>query len=96
MELICIRINIYVSRYTVVKLFEPFGKITQLDYLFHKSGPKRGQPRGYCFLEYSRKEVFYFTIYPPFTVINPSIHIFTYLCYITLICLFEFISSRKH
>ncbi|CAG8435285.1 5536_t:CDS:2 [Diversispora eburnea] len=45
-----------IDEYTVVKLFEPFGKITQLDYLFHKSGPKRGQPRGYCFLEYSRKD----------------------------------------
>ncbi|CAB4385731.1 unnamed protein product [Rhizophagus irregularis] len=45
-----------INEYTVVKLFEPFGKITHLDYLFHKSGPKRGQPRGYCFLEYSKKE----------------------------------------
>ncbi|CAG8451979.1 5910_t:CDS:2 [Funneliformis caledonium] len=45
-----------IDEYTVVKLFEPFGKITHLDYLFHKSGPKRGQPRGYCFLEYSKKE----------------------------------------
>ncbi|CAG8606471.1 14513_t:CDS:2 [Ambispora leptoticha] len=45
-----------IDEYTVVKLFEPYGKITHLDYLFHKSGPRRGQPRGYCFLEYSRKE----------------------------------------
>ncbi|CAG8455395.1 10096_t:CDS:2 [Paraglomus occultum] len=45
-----------VDEYTIVKLFEPYGKITHLDYLFHKSGPRRGQPRGYCFLEYSRKE----------------------------------------
>ncbi|CAG8537070.1 3618_t:CDS:2 [Cetraspora pellucida] len=45
-----------IDEYTVVKLFEPYGKITHLDYLFHKSGPKRGQPRGYCFIEYSKKE----------------------------------------
>ncbi|KAG9301640.1 hypothetical protein G9A89_016710 [Geosiphon pyriformis] len=45
-----------IDEYTVIKLFEAYGKITHLDYLFHKSGPRRGQPRGYCFLEYSRKE----------------------------------------
>jgi hypothetical protein len=44
-------------RYALVKLFEPFGKITLMDFLFHFSGPKRGQPRGYCFLEYSSKQV---------------------------------------
>lgn len=45
------------SRYALVKLFEPFGKITLMDFLFHWTGPKRGQPRGYCFLEYSTKQV---------------------------------------
>ncbi|KAL0074916.1 hypothetical protein J3Q64DRAFT_1851002 [Phycomyces blakesleeanus] len=45
-----------VDEYAVVKLFEPFGKITFLDYMFHWSGPKKGQPRGYCFLEYEKKE----------------------------------------
>ncbi|KAI9262242.1 hypothetical protein BDA99DRAFT_510658 [Phascolomyces articulosus] len=45
-----------VDEYAVVKLFEPYGKITFLDYMFHWSGPKKGQPRGYCFLEYEKKE----------------------------------------
>ncbi|KAI9014357.1 hypothetical protein CLU79DRAFT_767241 [Phycomyces nitens] len=45
-----------VDEYAVVKIFEPFGKITFLDYMFHWSGPKKGQPRGYCFLEYEKKE----------------------------------------
>ncbi|CAH1760232.1 10351_t:CDS:2 [Entrophospora sp. SA101] len=45
-----------IDEYALVKLFEPFGKITNLDFLFHKNGPKRGLPRGYCFLEYSKKE----------------------------------------
>ena len=40
-----------------MKLFEPHGKITFLDYMFHWSGPKKGQPRGYCFLEYEKKQV---------------------------------------
>ncbi|CAO3680269.1 unnamed protein product [Umbelopsis vinacea] len=45
-----------IDEYALVKLFEPFGKITLMDFLFHFSGPKRGQPRGYCFLEYSSKQ----------------------------------------
>ncbi|KAH8549184.1 hypothetical protein BGW37DRAFT_503913 [Umbelopsis sp. PMI_123] len=44
-----------IDEYALVKLFEPFGKITLMDFLFHFAGPKRGQPRGYCFLEYSSK-----------------------------------------
>ncbi|KAG2183478.1 hypothetical protein INT43_006484 [Umbelopsis isabellina] len=45
-----------IDEYALVKLFEPFGKITLMDFLFHWTGPKRGQPRGYCFLEYSTKQ----------------------------------------
>lgn len=33
------------------------GKIAKLDYLFHKTGPQKGKPRGYAFVEYSTKEV---------------------------------------
>ena len=36
----------------VLKLFSPFGKVTKLDFMFHWSGPKKGTPRGYCFLEF--------------------------------------------
>ncbi|KAJ1982775.1 hypothetical protein H4R35_000134 [Dimargaris xerosporica] len=45
-----------VDEYAILKLFEPFGKIKKLDYMFHRHGPKRGQPRGYCFLEYVDSE----------------------------------------
>ncbi|KAI8599179.1 hypothetical protein EDD21DRAFT_417038 [Dissophora ornata] len=41
-----------VDEYTVLKLFSPFGKITKLDFMFHWHGPKKGTPRGYCFLEF--------------------------------------------
>ncbi|KAF9204478.1 hypothetical protein BGZ49_005260 [Haplosporangium sp. Z 27] len=41
-----------IDEYTVLKLFTPFGKITKLDYMFHWHGPKKGTPRGYCFLEF--------------------------------------------
>ena len=28
-----------------------------MDYLFHKTGPLKGKPRGYAFVEYTNKEV---------------------------------------
>ncbi|KAJ3270903.1 hypothetical protein HDU76_011105 [Blyttiomyces sp. JEL0837] len=35
-----------------MKMFEKFGPISKIDFLWHKTGPKKGEPRGYCFLEY--------------------------------------------
>lgn len=29
----------------------------QFDFLFHKSGPMEGQPRGYCFVNFNTREV---------------------------------------
>lgn len=34
-----------------------YGKITKLDYLFHKAGPQKGKPRGYAFVEYDTNQV---------------------------------------
>ncbi|KAF9581593.1 hypothetical protein BGW38_001335 [Lunasporangiospora selenospora] len=45
-----------IDEYAVVKLFSPFGKITKLDFMFHWHGPKKGTPRGYCFIEYENSE----------------------------------------
>lgn len=45
------------DRYHLVKLLEKFGKVKQFDFLFHKSGPLEGQPRGYCFVNFSTREV---------------------------------------
>ncbi|SPO28828.1 uncharacterized protein UTRI_05142_B [Ustilago trichophora] len=42
-----------VDEYALIQMFSRFGKISKLDFLFHKSGPQRGQPRGYAFLEYA-------------------------------------------
>lgn len=42
-----------VDEYTLIQTFSKYGKISKLDFLFHKSGPQRGQPRGYAFLEYA-------------------------------------------
>ncbi|XP_053501139.1 probable RNA-binding protein 18 isoform X2 [Ictalurus furcatus] len=44
-------------RYHLVKLLEKFGQVEQFDFLFHKSGPLEGQPRGYCFVNFHTKEV---------------------------------------
>ncbi|KXS13582.1 RNA-binding domain-containing protein [Gonapodya prolifera JEL478] len=45
-----------VAEYHIIKLFQPFGKITRIDYMWHKYGPHRGQPKGFCFLEYETHE----------------------------------------
>ncbi|CAI5495864.1 unnamed protein product [Closterium sp. Naga37s-1] len=43
-------------RYHVIKMFTPYGKIRREEYLWHTYGPKRGEPRGYAFVEYSKRE----------------------------------------
>lgn len=45
-----------ITEYHLVKLLEKFGKVQQFDFLFHKSGPLEGQPRGYCFVNFHTKE----------------------------------------
>lgn len=38
-------------------MFSKFGKITNVDFLFHKSGPQKGKPRGYAFVKYADENV---------------------------------------
>ncbi|KAH9849673.1 hypothetical protein C2E23DRAFT_736989 [Lenzites betulinus] len=45
-----------VDEYTLLQLFSKFGRISKLDYLFHKSGPLKGKPRGYAFVEYANRD----------------------------------------
>ncbi|EMD36389.1 hypothetical protein CERSUDRAFT_115394 [Gelatoporia subvermispora B] len=45
-----------VDEYTLLQAFSKFGKVSKLDYLFHKTGPLRGKPRGYAFIEYAEQE----------------------------------------
>ncbi|KAL0576486.1 hypothetical protein V5O48_005497 [Marasmius crinis-equi] len=45
-----------VDEYSLLQLFSKYGKITKLDFLFHKSGPLKGKPRGYAFIEYGNKD----------------------------------------
>ena len=45
------------DEYTLIKFLSKHGKIAKFDYLFHKTGPKAGKPRGYAFVEYATGEV---------------------------------------
>lgn len=45
-----------ITESNVIKMFSPYGKIVAEDYLWHTRGPKRGEPRGYAFIQYSTKE----------------------------------------
>ena len=42
--------------FELVKLFQNAGQIDKLEYLFHKIGPQAGQPRGYAFLTFAKRE----------------------------------------
>ena len=46
-----------VDEYLLVNTFNKYGKICKVDYLFHKTGPMKGKPRGYAFIEYQKAEV---------------------------------------
>ena len=41
----------------MLKFVAPFGKIISFKYLLHTTGAEKGEPRGYCFVEYSTREV---------------------------------------
>jgi len=45
-----------VDEYALVQAFSKFGKISQLDFLFHKTGALKGKPRGYAFVQYANKD----------------------------------------
>lgn len=46
-----------VTEYDIATAFKPYGKIVRQDYLWHRSGPLIGKPRGCCFIEFSTREV---------------------------------------
>ncbi|KAJ7266955.1 hypothetical protein B0H12DRAFT_1098942 [Mycena haematopus] len=45
-----------VDEYSLLQIFSKFGKVTKLDFLFHKTGLLKGKPRGYAFVEYGNKD----------------------------------------
>jgi len=46
-----------VDEYTLIQVFQKYGRITKLDFIFHKTGVLKGKPRGYAFVEFSSKDV---------------------------------------
>ncbi|KAF5366300.1 hypothetical protein D9758_005735 [Tetrapyrgos nigripes] len=45
-----------VDEYSLLQLFTKYGKVTKFDFLFHKSGPLKGKPRGYAFIQYANED----------------------------------------
>lgn len=45
------------TRAALLKMFSPFGKIIHEEFLLHTRGRKRGEPRGFAFIQYSTEEV---------------------------------------
>ncbi|KAG1883738.1 hypothetical protein F4604DRAFT_1617526 [Suillus subluteus] len=45
-----------VDEYALLQVFTKFGKVSKLDFLFHKTGPNKGKPRGYAFLQYLHED----------------------------------------
>ncbi|XP_064616665.1 probable RNA-binding protein 18 [Liolophura sinensis] len=45
-----------ITEFTLLKLLQKYGSLDKFDFLYHKSGPDQGKPRGYCFVSYHSPE----------------------------------------
>ncbi|XP_053380769.1 probable RNA-binding protein 18 [Mercenaria mercenaria] len=45
-----------VTEFALLKILQKFGSLQRFDFLYHKTGPDQGKPRGYCFVSYSCRE----------------------------------------
>ncbi|WRT70199.1 uncharacterized protein IL334_007193 [Kwoniella shivajii] len=45
-----------VDEYSIIQIFSKYGKITKLDFMFHKSGVLKGKPRGFAFIQFTNKD----------------------------------------
>ncbi|XP_016686509.1 probable RNA-binding protein 18 isoform X2 [Gossypium hirsutum] len=50
-------LDLRITEAALIKMFSPYGKIISEDFLWHTRGPKRGEPRGFAFIQYSTKEL---------------------------------------
>lgn len=46
-----------VDEFTLIQIFSKYGKITKLDFMFHKTGILKGKPRGFAFIQFLDKAV---------------------------------------
>jgi len=44
-----------VTEYHLIQLYQTFGKIDRLQFMWHHVGEQKGQPRGYAFIEFTNK-----------------------------------------
>ncbi|KAK4837764.1 hypothetical protein QYF36_008270 [Acer negundo] len=49
-------LDLKITEASLIKMFSPYGKIVSEDFLWHTRGPKRGEPRGFAFIQFSTKE----------------------------------------
>ncbi|EEF49062.1 probable RNA-binding protein 18 isoform X1 [Ricinus communis] len=49
-------LDLRITEAALIKMFSPYGKIVSEDFLWHTRGPKRGEPRGFAFVQFSTKE----------------------------------------
>ncbi|KAK9292642.1 hypothetical protein L1049_020619 [Liquidambar formosana] len=49
-------LDLRITEATLIRMFSPFGKIVSEDFLWHTRGPKRGEPRGFAFIQFSTRE----------------------------------------
>ncbi|WVR00161.1 hypothetical protein IAU59_007303 [Kwoniella sp. CBS 9459] len=45
-----------VDEFTLIQIFSKYGKITKLDFMFHKTGVLKGKPRGFAFVQFANKD----------------------------------------
>ncbi|KAJ3236758.1 polynucleotide adenylyltransferase [Chytriomyces hyalinus] len=48
-------LDLAVTEFRLKKIFEKFGQITKLDFLWHKTGPKIGHPKGSAFVKFENE-----------------------------------------
>lgn len=49
-------LDLRLTEHQLIKLFQTFGEVKHLDFLWHQHGPNRGEPRGFCFVEMKTHE----------------------------------------
>lgn len=50
-------IALFFYRQNILRFSSPYGKIVSFKYMLHSTGAEKGEPRDYCFIEYSTREV---------------------------------------
>ncbi|OAY48348.1 probable RNA-binding protein 18 isoform X2 [Manihot esculenta] len=49
-------LDLRITEAALIKMFSPYGNIVSEEFLWHTRGPKRGEPRGFAFIQFSTKE----------------------------------------